>query len=224
MKIRRIWEMAVPGFLGVNNEQAAVLTQYHVKKSYQGQFFEVLGQYTLSAIEATGNVMAEAYYEKGDGCVMWTIERWSCRNSYETNKRSAAGKAIGALVKVGITGPVKLFFLQELEVFSKEISRDAITILLFVDVRPGTEKLFKAINHDLMPVLRKSAGVLSFQLSQITTHKTRFVVYKKLRNWDTFQYHLKEPALAPLMEFLQTSIAEPPFENGYHHLIQFGQL
>jgi len=223
MKIRRIWEMAFPGFSRVKNEQTAVLTQYHVKTSHQHQFFEVLSQYTLSSIEATGNLMSEAYYERGDGCVMWIIERWSCRTSYENNKKSTAAKAIGALTKVGITGPVKLFFLQELEVFSKEISRDAITILLFVDVRPGAETLFKTINHELMPALRRAPGVLLFQLSQIISCKTRFVVYKKLRNWDTFQYHLKEPALAPLMKFLQTSIAEPPFENGYHHLIQFGQ-
>ncbi|ACU57767.1 putative quinol monooxygenase [Chitinophaga pinensis] len=222
MKIRRIWEIVL-GFLRVKNEQAAVLTQYHVKTSYQDQFLAILSQYTLSAIEATGNVMAEAYYERGDGCVMWVIERWSCRTSYRENKRSAAAKAVDALSKVGIAGPVKTFFLQELEIFSKDINRDALTILLFVDVIPGTEKLFKSINHDLMPVLRQTPGVLWFQLSQLISHKTRFVVYKKLRNWDTFQYHLKEPALTPLMKFLQTSVAIPPFENGYHHLIQFGQ-
>lgn len=223
MKIRRIWEIAFSGFLRVKNEQTAVLTQYHVKTSYQDQFFKVLSQYTLSSIGSAGNVMAEAYYERSDICVMWIIERWNCRTSYENNKRSIAAKAIGALVKVGIAEPVKIFFLQELEIFSKEISRDALTILLFVDVRPGTEKRFRSINRDLMPVLRQAPGVLLFQLSQIVAHKTRFVVYKKLRNWETFQYHLKEPALAPLMKFLQTSIAAPPFENGYHHLIQFGQ-
>ncbi|SFO32680.1 Quinol monooxygenase YgiN [Chitinophaga sp. YR627] len=223
MKIRRIWEIAFSGFFHVKNEQTAVLTQYHVKTSYQDQFFKVLSQYTLSSIASTGNVMAEAYYERGDVCVMWIIERWNCRIAYEKHKSSIAAKAIGALVKVGIVEPVKNFFLQELEIFSKEISRDALTILLFIDVRPGTEERFKSINRDLMPVIRRAPGVLLFQLSQIVAHKTRFVVYKKLRNWDTFQYHLKEPALAPLMQFLQTSIAVPPFENGYHHLIQFGQ-
>jgi quinol monooxygenase YgiN len=215
--------MAFPGFLRVKNEQTAVLTQYHVKTSYKDQFFEVLSQYTLSSMESTDNVMAEAYYERGDVCVMWIIERWSCRIAYENNKRSIAGKAIGALVEVGIAEPVKIFYLQELEIFSKEISRDALTILLFVDVRPGTEKRFRSINRDLMPVIRQAPGLLLFQLSQIADHKTRFVVYKKLRNWETFQYHLKEPALTPLMKFLQNSIAAPPFENGYHHLIQFGQ-
>lgn len=224
MKIRRIWKIAFSRFLRVKKRQTIVLTQYHVKTSYQDEFLEVLDRYAFSSLQATGNAMAEAYYERGDSCIMWMIERWSSSAFYKENKRTTAAKAIGALVKIGMAGPVETFFLQELELFSREISRDALTIMLFVDVKAGTEKHFKSINRNLMPALQKSPGLLLFQLNQVVNHKTQFVIYKKFSNWDTFQYHLKEPALDPVMKFLQTSIKEYPFENGYHHLIQFGQL
>jgi quinol monooxygenase YgiN len=226
MKIRRIREVALLRFLCAKkkNRWASVLTQYHVKTSCQDKFLEVLSEYTLSSLTKTGNIMAETYYERGDARVMWIIERWSSHAFYKKNKKSTAAKAVGALIKTGLASKVETFFITDLELISKEISRDALTIMLMVDVKAGTEKHFKSINRDLMPALREDPGVLLYQLSQVATHKTRFVVYKKFRNWDTFQYHLKEPALEPVMKFLQTSIKEPPFEKGYHHLIQFGQL
>ncbi|SHN42382.1 putative quinol monooxygenase [Chitinophaga sp. CF418] len=224
MKTRRIWEIAFSRFLCVKKGQTIVLTQYHIKNSYRDEFLEVLERYAFSSLQATGNAMAEAYYERGDSCIMWMIERWSSPDFYKKNKRTTAAKAVGALVKIGMAGPVETFFLQELELFSREISRDALTIMLFVDVKAGTEEHFKSINRNIMPALQKSPGLLLFQLNQVVNHKTQFVIYKKFSNWDTFQYHLKEPALDPVMKFLQTSIKEYPFENGYHHLIQFGQL
>ena len=224
MKIRRIGKITCLRFLCAKNEPATVLTQYHVKASYQDKFREVLSEYTLSSLREAGNIMAEAYYERGDVCVMWIIERWSSHTFYKKNKKSTAAKAVGALIKIGMAGPVETFFLQELELFSKEISPNALTIMLFVDVKAGTENQFKSINHDIMSALPDDPGVLLYQVNQIANHKTRFVVYNKFRNWDTFQYHLKEPALEPVMKFLQTSIKEPPFEKGYHHLIPFAPL
>ncbi len=218
MKIRRPWRMASA------NSIAVVLTQYHVKIAYQHKFLEALGAYTISSLQATGNIMAAAYYEQGDACIMWTIERWSNRTLYKNNSKSAAAKVVGALTKTGLAYPVETIFMEDLELLSKETGRNAITIMLLVDVKDGTEDHFRSINHDMVSALRNEPGLLTFQFSQVAHHKTSFIVFKQFRNWDTFQYHLKDPTLEPVIKFLQTSIKEPPFEKGYHHLIQFAPL
>jgi quinol monooxygenase YgiN len=218
MKIRRPWSLAS------NRSIIVVLTQYHVKISYQDKFLGVLSEYTISSLSATGNIMAAAYYEQGDACIMWTIERWDDQANYKNNRESAAAKEVGALARTGLASPVETIFMEDLELHSKQTGHNAITIMLMVDVKDGTEDLFISLNHEVMSSLRHEPGVLSFQLSQVVRHKTRFIIYKKFRNWDAFQYHLKDPVLGPVLEFLQTSIKEPPFEKGYHHLIQFAPL
>jgi quinol monooxygenase YgiN len=218
MKIRRPW------WLTSNNSITVVLTQYHVKISYQDKFLEVLSEYIISSMGATGNIMAAAYYEQGDACILWTMERWRNETYYKTNRENAAAKAVGALLKTGLASPVETIFMEDLELLSKEADRNAITVMLLVDVKDGTEDHFKSINHEVMSALRNEPGVLTFQFSKVAHHKTRFIVYKQFRNWDTFQYHLKDPAIEPVIKFLQTSIKEPPFEKGYHHLIQFAPL
>ncbi len=218
MKICRPWSLVS------NSAITVVLTQYHVKISHQDKFLEVLSEYTISSLKATGNIMAEAYYEQGDACIMWTIERWDNLAYYKNNREGAAAKEIAALTKTGLLSPVETIFMEDLELLSKEASHNAITVMLLVEVKDGTDDHFRSLNHEVMSSLRNEPGVLAFQLSQVARHKTRFVVYKKFRNWDTFQYHLKDPALGPVIKFLQTSIKEPPFEKGYHHLIQFAPL
>jgi quinol monooxygenase YgiN len=114
--------------------------------------------------------------------------------------------------------------MEDLELLSKEAGRNAITIMLFVDVKTGTEHYFRSINQELLSVFAYEPGVLFFQLSQEVYHPSRFIICKKFRDWDAFQYHLKDPALAPVMQFLQTSIKEPPFEKGYHQLMLLAPL
>jgi quinol monooxygenase YgiN len=218
MKIRRPWSLAS------NSSITVVLTQYHVKTAYQDKFLVALSEYAISSLSATGNIMAEAYYEQGDACIMWTIERWNNQTYYKNNRESVATKVVGALVKTGLVAPVETIFMEDLELLSKEAVRNAITVMLLVDVKDGTEDHFRSINHEVMSALRQEPGVLAFQLSQVARHKTRFIIHKKFRDWDTFQYHLKDPALGPIIKFLQTYIKEPPFEKGYHHLIQFAPL
>jgi quinol monooxygenase YgiN len=76
----------------------------------------------------------------------------------------------------------------------------------------------------VLPAFRDEPGILAFQLSQELDHTTRFIVYKKFRNQDAFQYHLQDPTIEPVIRFLQTSIKDPPFEKGYHYLIQFSPV
>lgn len=240
MKILGTWRMAVLSAIYSWSRRAhgqgpdsttIVFTQYHVKATYRDNFLDALRLYILTSLRATGNIMAEAYYEKGDSCIMWIIERWSSRTFYKDNKRSAAAKVINALTKIGLASPVETIFIKDLEFFSKDISghtpiaRDQpITVMLFLDVKTGTENYFRSINQNVTAAFRNEPGVLAFQLSQVFHHKTRFIIYKKFRDWDAFRYHLKDPALEPVIKFLQTAIKEPPFEKGYHRLIQFAPL
>jgi quinol monooxygenase YgiN len=218
MKIRLPWR------LPSHSSITAVLTQYHVKASFQDKFLAILSGYIIDSLGSPGNIMASAYYEQGDACILWTIERWQNHAYYKNNQESATAKKIGALTKAELASPVEVIFMNDLEMLSKEPDHHAITVMLLVDVKNGTEALFRSLNHEVMATLQHEPGVLAFQFSQVVDHKTKFIVYKQFRSWDTFQYHLKDPALEPIMKFLQTSIKEPPFEKGYHHLIQFAPL
>lgn len=238
MKLLNIWRMAVLYLVRTWNKRTharamdssitVVLTQYQVKTSCRHQFLEALSEYIFNSGRATGNIMAEAYYEKGDASVMWIIERWSNRGFYKMNRRTDAAKVVNALAKIGLVSPVETMLLKDLELLSKEAvenppksHQQPITVMLLVDVKAGTENHFRSINQVLLSAFRNEPGVLLFQLSQVAYHKYRFIVFKKFRNWDAFKYHLTDPALEPVIQFLQTSIKQPPFEKGYHHLIQF---
>jgi len=225
MQILRTWWTAVL------SSTTAVLKQYHVKASFQDKFLEAMRVYIFSSISARGNIMAAAYYEKGDSNTMWIIERWGNRTSYRYNSKTAAAKLISNLSKTGLAAPVETIFIKDLEFFSKKMWRMApkahdqpITVMLFVDVKPGTEHHFLSLNQRAMSAFRNEPGGLIFQFSQLLSHKTRFIVFKQFSNWDAFQYHIKDPAQAPVIKFLQTFIKEPPFERGYHRLIQFAPL
>lgn len=238
MKIFRTWRMGVLSFIcswskrahdqASGNSITVVLTQYHVKTSFQDRFLEALSGYVFSSINATGNIMAEAYYEKGDVSVIWTIERWSNRASYINNRKTTAAKEVSVLRKNGLVSPVETIFMKDLLFFSKETTRNMpkaygqpITVMLFIEVKAGVENYFNSINEVIFSVFLNEPGVLIFQFSRVLYCKTRFIVFKKFRDWDAFRYHLENPALKPVIKFLQTSIKEPPFEKGYHLLIQF---
>lgn len=206
----------------------AVLTQYHIKAPSQGQFLEVLRAYTFSCMSAPGSIATAAYYEQGDHCTLWTIERWHNQDLYHEHQRSMAAQAVDTVTITGLAARVETIFINELEFFSNESCREAaaqsaqlVTIMLIINVKPGNEAYFKSINHDLVTTLHGEHGVLSFQFGQAQDHPSRFIVCKQFRDWDTFQHHLKIPSLAQVMDFLQTGVEAVPFEKGYHHLILF---
>jgi quinol monooxygenase YgiN len=96
--------------------------------------------------------------------------------------------------------------------------------MLFVDVKQGSEEHFRSINRDVISAFQNDQGLLILRLSRFINDLTRFVVCKKFRNKESFQSHLRSPAISPVMQFLQTSIKEQPFEKGYRHLIEFAPI
>lgn len=207
-----------------------LLTRYHIKASYQDEFLQVLSEYVFSCRETAGNVMVEAYCEQGDASIVWIMERWSSTAFYKDNKKSTATKLVDDLAKTGLVTPVETIFLKDLELLFKAdgqkemIQDEPLSILLFVDVKSGSEDYFRLINRSVMKEFRTRPGVLIFRLSQVLNEKTRFVIFKKFVDRKAFQNHLKAAGLKPVIKFLQTSIKEPPFEKGYHHLIEFAPL
>jgi len=240
MEILRIWKWVClslkrrwakrPKIQSPDTSITVVLVQYHVKASYQEELVQVLSAYIFSCRRAVGNVMAEAYYELGDPYMMWIAERWTSDVHYNDNKNSTAARNISVLTKVGLVSPVETIFLEDLEMFFKDDSQKPVdkdqptSIMLFVDVKPGSEDYFRSINRNAMTALRNNPGVLIFRLSQLSNNKTKFVIYKKFRNRDAFRHHLKAAELVPVIKFLQTSVKEPPFEKGYRHLIEFAHF
>ncbi len=96
--------------------------------------------------------------------------------------------------------------------------------MLFVDAKQGTQHDFKAIYHKAMPQFRSEPGVVTYQLSEIEGDETKFVTYEKFRSDEAFQYHLKFPPIQPVIDYLNTSIKKPPFQDGIHNLIEFAPL
>ncbi|MBO9567166.1 MAG: hypothetical protein J7621_30615 [Niastella sp.] len=241
MKIISTWGMAVLSLMDAwrvwvygrssDNSVAVVLTRYYVKNSCRDRFLQVLSGYVLHSLQTTGNIMTEAYYEKGDPCMLWVFERWDNRALYVKSRRSDMAKAVRALTKTALVSHPETLFIQDTEPLSiedfqytTESNDEPITIMLFVDVKAGTEDLFRSMNRAVKQASLTAPDVLIFLLSQLCYHKTRFIIYKKVRNWEAFRHHLKDPTLEPVLQFLQTSIKDPPFEKGYHYLIQFAPL
>jgi len=230
------WRSPVLSFIAIvrrlisarpSDNAVAVLKLYQLKPSSQNEFGEVLSEYVLSSGTAPGNILAEAYYEKGDGSIIWVIERWRNEAFYKMNRSSAAAKMVNKLAKVGLAKRVGTIFLEDLEGISREAPKDndqPLIILLLADLKAGMEDHFRSINQAMMSTFRYEPGLLVFTLSRVVYHKTRFVIYKKFLNLNAFQRHLQDPAVRPVMEFLQTAVKEPPFEKGYHHLIQLAPL
>lgn len=210
-----------------NNPTTVAMSQYQAKASYQTELFQLLSEYVFSSRRAVGNIMMEGYYELGDASIMWIVERWTSEKYYEENKSSTAAKNINDLEKTLVVSPVETVFLTDLELLIKDNSQNKMEkgqqmcVMLFVDVKQGSEDYFRSINRDVITAFRNEPGVLILRLSQFTNDKTRFVVYKKFKNKDSFQLHLRSAAIVPVIKFLQTSVKEQPFEKGYRHLIEF---
>ncbi|WP_420147384.1 putative quinol monooxygenase [Spirosoma sp.] len=204
------------------------LTKYTVEPNDQDQFRLAMSAYVFQALNAEGNIMAEAYAEIEHPTVLWLIERWENQESLTALQASSQAKAIDTLAKVGMTTPHEKISVTDLEPLSKEDWRrspdandDPMTVMLFVDARPGTQDEFKKRYHAAMPSIRGEAGVVTYQLTQLNGAKTKFLTYEKFRNPEALQTHLQFPFVGPILDFLHTSITNPPFEKGLHKLKLF---
>lgn len=204
----------------------AKLTRYEVKPEYLEQFREALRAYAAQAFADKNNIMAEAYAEQEHLSVMWIIERWNSRNNFSAFGKTRSFKAIAALSKHALLQPAQAFYVKDLEPVSKRQWRVAaaktdkpLTIMLFVDAKPGTERDFQVVYHRAMPQFRSEPGVINYQLSQLEDNSTQFVTYEQFRSEDAFQYHLQFPPIQPVIDYLNTSIKKQPFQTGLHRLV-----
>lgn len=209
----------------------ARLIRYEIKPAYNTAFKAAVSDYVFYARSNNNNLMVEAYYEKNDTAIVWLIERWSSKTALNKASNSDQFKAIETLAKSVLLQPTSISYAKDLEPLSKQqwrnfASKDdkPITIMLFVDSKPGTEYAFKKIYHEAMPAFRSEPGVINYQLSQFETDSTKFVTYEKFRNEAAFQYHLNFPPIKPVIGYLNTSIKKQPFQDGLHTLIEFAGL
>lgn len=201
----------------------ARLTRYELKPAYQHQIRKVLNDYVKRALSRESNIMAEACYERENPTVLWLIERWSSKKEMDKFYRQITSLTQTALVK-----PVKIYRIKDLEPLTKQQWRrtaktedEPFIVMLFVDAKKGSQQKFKAIYHQAMPQFRSEPGVVTYQLSEIAGDGTRFVTYEKFRSEDAFQYHLKFPPIQPVLDYLNTSIKNPPFQDGIRNLVEF---
>jgi quinol monooxygenase YgiN len=209
-----------------DTEAVAVLTRYDIQNSYQQQFRQALSSYVAQALVNENNIMAEAYVEHEQPSVLWVIERWSSRSEFEKINKTQLFKTIDSLSKNALSKAAQRIYLKDLEPVSKEQWRSVaapadkpITIMLFVDAKPGTEDRFREVYHQAMPKFRSEPGVINYQLSQFTGDSTQFVTYERFRSEEAFQYHLNFPPIQPVIDYLNTSIKKQPFQSGLHRLI-----
>lgn len=210
---------------------AARLIRYEVQPEFQAAFRQAVSDYVFHSLQSEMNVISEAYYEQADTTVLWVIERWRNKDGLDEASKSAGFKAIESLSRGSLKRPAKTIYVKDLEPLPRSQWRSVagkqdqpLTIMLFVDAKPGTENDFKEVYRTAMPQFRNEPGVINYQLSQLEEDSTRFVTYEKFRNEDAFQYHLNFPPIQPVIDYLHTSIKEQPFEAGLHRLIEFAPV
>lgn len=209
----------------------ARLTRYEVKPEYQEQFKKVVTDYVSHSISLESNIMAESYYEKENPSILWIIERWVSNDEWMKAKNSAQSKAVIRLAEMALVRPLKNINVKDLEPISKQQWRrtantvdSQLTIMLFVDAKPGTQEIFKDVYHIAMPQFRSEPGVVTYQLSALEEDDTQFVTYEKFRSNEAFQFHLNFPPIKPVINYLNSSIKKQPFQDGIHNLIEFAPL
>lgn len=212
-------------------EAISILTRYEIKKGQEKKFQKALRKYVKRSVAKPGNIMSEAYYEQDSATILWAIERWSSKEAVEKMQKTSTFKRVKCLSKKKGIQPAKTIVIKDLEPVSKDQWRIApeaadspITVMLFVDSKPGTEDRFKELYHTAMPQFRSEPGVINYQLSQLENDSTQFVTYEKFRNEDAFQYHLKFPPIQPVIDYLNTSIKQQPFQTGLHRLMLFAPI
>lgn len=215
----------------VATETTSKMTMYEVKDEQLASFRKTLENYVKTALTSKDNIMAEAFYEQNKPNILWLIERWSDKKQFEEFNKSSQAKSVAAITKNALVKPLKTFYINDLEPLTKEQWRktaktedNQLVIMLFVDAKKGTEQNFKAIYHTAMPQFRSEPGVVNYQLSEIEGDATQFVTYEKFRSNDAFHYHLNFPPIQPVIDYLETGIKKPPFQNGLHNLIEFAPL
>jgi len=208
--------------------EIAVITRFEVKQGHQHKIRKLIGKYVRQANRMKENIMAEAFYEQDSASILWVIERWSSRNAFDKSRSGKKYKLLQSLASAKLVQSPVSVYVKDLEPLSKEQWRvkagqddQPITIMLFVDSRPGTEKTFQTVYHTAMPQFRSEPGVINYQLSQLYNDSTQFVTYEKFRNEAAFQYHLQFPPIQPVIDYLNTSIRKQPFQLGLHRLVEF---
>lgn len=212
-------------------QAVASLTRYEVKPGYQEPFRKAVADYVSYSIAIESNIMAEAYYEKENPSILWVIERWDSNSAWMKAKSNAQSNGVNRLAEMALVKPLKTIQIKDLEPISKQQWRrtankadSQLTIMLFVDAKVGTQETFKDVYHIAMPQFRSERGVVTYQLSQLEEDDTQFVTYEKFRSNEAFQYHLNFPPIKPVIDYLNSSIKKPPFQDGIHNLIEFAPL
>lgn len=211
-----------------DEEDACLITRLEVKPGHLNKMRKLITKYVKHANGRSSNIMAEAYYEQERPSVLWIIERWSSGRELDKNRQHKKYKLIQWSAEKKLEQSPTFLHVKDLEPLSKEQWRtepgpddQPITIMLFVDSKPGTEKNFEAVYHTAMPAFRSEPGVINYQLSRLHNDSTQFVTYEKFRNEDAFQYHLQFPPIQPVIDYLNTSIRKQPFQAGLHRLVAF---
>lgn len=214
-----------------NQELVAKLTRFEVKPQYLDPFKKALATYVFESVENENNIMSEAYFDEQNASVLWLIERWANQEAFDKSSKKTSMQAINTLAKTALDKPARNIFVKDLEPISKKewkrtptSSDTPFTIMLFVDSKPGTESNFMDVYHKAMPQFRSEPGVVTYQLSQLEDDNTQFVTFEKFRSKDAFQYHLNFPPIQPVIDYLNTSIKKPPFQDGINNLIEFAPL
>ncbi|MCD9574070.1 DJ-1/PfpI family protein [Flavobacterium sp. SCIV07] len=207
------------------------LTMYEVPENALEPFRKALKDYVTVSLSSKENIMAEAFYEQDKPNILWLIERWNGKKQLEDFGKKTQAKALQTLTEKSLKTAPKIYYVKDLEPLTKEQWRktskkedNQLVIMLFVDGKKGTEQHFKDTYHIAMPQFRSEPGVVTYQLSEIEGDETLFVTYEKFRNNNAFQYHLNFPPIKPVIEYLETSIKKPPFQNGLHNLIEFAPM
>lgn len=215
-------------YLQAQDNVVVRLTRYEVKAEHQATFRKAVTEYIQHTQKLSGNILSEGYYEQDNAAILWMIERWSNKQALNNSAKSASFKSLETLSQKALAQPVRIIYAKDLEPLSKQQwhtvaqkEDQPLVIMLFVDSKPGTEADFKKVYHAAMPQFRSEPGVINYQLSQLEGDGTQFVTYEKFRNEDAFQYHLKFPPIQPVIDYLNTSIKQQPFQSGLHRLIGF---
>lgn len=213
------------------SEIISKLTMYEVPENALEPFRKALKDYVTVSLSSKENIMAEAFYEQDKPNILWLIERWNGKKQLEDFGKKTQAKALQTLTEKSLKTAPKIYYVKDLEPLTKEQWRktskkedNQLVIMLFVDGKKGTEQHFKDTYHIAMPQFRSEPGVVTYQLSEIEGDETQFVTYEKFRSNNAFQYHLNFPPIKPVIEYLETSIKKPPFQNGLHNLIEFAPL
>lgn len=203
-----------------------IVTRYEVHENLKVKVNEMLSKYVTLALTEENNIMAEVFQEEGNHLVLWTIERWNSQDNFVRFSRSSQIKTIGKALQGGLSQSMEVHHLTDLAPLSKSEWRKSpakedipIIIMLFVDCKAGTQDEFAKLYATAMPKFRSELGVITYGLAQDNSQKTQFVTHEKFRSEDAFQYHLKFPPIEPVLNFLQTSIKEQPFQKGLHRLV-----